>query len=88
MTNTKKILTLLSSGEWECTSPMYAMNIADPRTILAGYKKINLVHEPRWCENEMHIHKGRMKEWKLRSHGLKLIQKIYGSQNKKVKIPA
>jgi hypothetical protein len=65
MTQQLKILQLLDKGMWTCTSLMYAMYIADPRTRLAELKKAGYNLESRWCQNPDHRHDGQMKEWKL-----------------------
>lgn len=64
MTNKQKILNLLYKSEWVCTTDMYALYIADPRTILSAMKKKNEVVN-RWCQNPAHKHNGQMKEWAL-----------------------
>ena len=62
MTQHAKIISILDDCEWHCTSEMYRVYIADPRTRLAELKKkFNL--ESRWCQT--HKHEGQMKEWRL-----------------------
>jgi Helix-turn-helix domain len=65
MSQHQKILNLLENGDWVCTSLMYALFIADPRTRLVELKKLGYQLQPRWCENPAHRHEGKMKEWKL-----------------------
>lgn len=64
MSQHEKILNLLDSGEWVCTSRMYADYIADPRTRLAELKKKGYVLEWRWCKTH-DFHDGGSKEWRL-----------------------
>lgn len=64
MTNKQKILNLLEKNEWVCTSQMYALYIADPRTLLSPMHEQGIV-ENRWCQNPNHHHKGNQKEWRL-----------------------
>ena len=65
MSQKDKILGLLQDGNWHCTSSMYAMYMADPRTILAKlYSKGNGNVERHWCKS--HQHDGKMKEWRLK----------------------
>ena len=64
MTNKQKILNLLEKNEWVCTSQMYALYVADPRTLLSPLHKQGIVKN-RWCQNPNHHHKGNQKEWRL-----------------------
>lgn len=63
MNQHEKILNLLNNGSWVCSSQMYALYIADPRTRLAELKKQGYQLINRWCLS--HHHDGQMKEWRL-----------------------
>ena len=59
---TIKILELLRCGDWICTSQMYALYIADPRTRIVELKKKGYLLEWRWCQSHSH---NKSKEWRL-----------------------
>lgn len=63
MSQHTKILNLLESGNWICSSKFYAEFIADPRTRLCELKKQGYQLISRWCL--AHHHEGKMKEWRL-----------------------
>lgn len=60
----QKILNLLSDNQFHCTSEMYAMYCADPRTRLCELKKKGYELECRKCKTHDY-HDGGSKEWRL-----------------------
>jgi len=64
MSQHSKILELLDDEAWHCSSAMYAMFIADPRSRLAELKKKGYQLEWRWCKSHDY-HEGGSKEWRL-----------------------
>ena len=64
MSQINKILELLNTGEWICTSRMYALYIADPRSRLCQIKKRGYELENRLCQK--HNHKGNSKQWRIK----------------------
>jgi len=64
MTQKGKILELLNSGDWICTSQMYALYIADVRRRLCDLQKDGHKLESRKCQQH-NYHEGGSKEWRL-----------------------
>ena len=60
----EQILSLLNDYSWHCTSEMYALYIADPRTRLCEIKKLGYILESRKCQQHSY-HKSGSKEWSL-----------------------
>ncbi len=74
-TQTNKILELLETGRWVCTSEMYAMFMSDPRRRLCDLKDKGYKLESRICQQH-NYHNGNSKEWRLQQQKTEVPERV------------
>lgn len=87
MSQHEKILNKLSDGNWHCSSELYALFIADPRTRICELKKLGYQLEDRRCQQH-NFHEGGSKEWRLLSRGGVVAAHLAHNQDYAGAIPA